>query len=363
MKEHFHPNFCLNGRNYAYEDLSEVAYSLVKEGEPYEQLIGDFLLDWLSYKSYIDQKTSGSTGEPKWIPIPKLSMVNSSKATSKRFDLEPGSHVLNCLGMETIAGKMMLVRAMVSGWKIDCIEPTANPLEYFREPLDLTAMVPLQLQNSLDKIQNVSKIIVGGAPMPSGLLASLPKSGTEIYESYGMTETASHIALRKLQAVPEDQNREEVLEPFEVIEGVHLETDERGCLVIHASHLSDKPFVTNDLVKLESDTHFRWLGRLDHVINSGGVKLVPEKLEDRMSAVLKDRFFLGSLPDKELGERLILVVETDTDPKPSLQALRDSGLFTKYEIPREVYGTPHFKETSFGKINRRDIVKEIIKGQ
>ncbi|WP_445382324.1 AMP-binding protein [Robiginitalea sp. IMCC43444] len=363
MKEHFHHEFYLNGRNYAYEDLSEVAYSLVKEGEPYEKLIGDFLLDWLSDSSFIDQKTSGSTGEPKWIQIPKISMVNSSKATSKRFHLEPGSRVLNCLGMETIAGKMMLVRAMVSGWKIDCVQPTANPLENFKQPLDLTAMVPLQLQNSLKKLRKVSKIIVGGAPMPSELLAALPKSGTEIYESYGMTETASHVALRKLKSVPEDQDREEVLEPFEAIEGVHFETDERSCLIIHASHLSDKPFVTNDLVKLEGETRFRWLGRLDHVINSGGVKLVPEKLEDRMSGMIKDRFFLSSLPDQELGEKMVLIVETDKDPNGYLQALRDSKQFSKYEIPREAYQIPHFEETSFGKINRRDIVKEIMKNR
>ncbi|MEJ2584834.1 MAG: AMP-binding protein, partial [Robiginitalea sp.] len=309
MKEFFNGAFTLNGIKVTYQDLSEVAYSLVKEGDAYEQEIGDFLLDWVSDREEIRMQTSGSTGAPRDIFMPKNAMVHSALATGKYLQLDERTRALLCLPARSIAGKMMLVRALVLGWKLSLKPPDSNPLEGLSAPVDFAAMVPMQLQASLDKLDKIATILVGGAPLSASLLAGIPDEGVSIYESYGMTETASHIALRKLCRVPEGKAPETVLPPFHALPGVEVSTDDRGCLCIRASYLPENPVVTNDLVQLESDESFRWLGRVDHVVNSGGVKLIPEQLETKMSPLIPRPFFLTGMPDDTLGEKLVLLVE------------------------------------------------------
>ena len=164
-----HPEFRLNGLYYTNEDLAAVAYSLIKEGEPYEGQAGNFLLDWLNDKDYVEVKTSGSTGPPKRIRIKKQQMINSARATGKFFDLGPGTTALHCLPVNFIAGKMMLVRAMLLGWKLDLELPKANPLDRIFKIYDFCAMTPFQLDNSLSRLHLIKKLIVGGGMVSENL--------------------------------------------------------------------------------------------------------------------------------------------------------------------------------------------------
>lgn len=358
MKEYFNTAFCLDGLRVSYEDLSEVAYSLVKEGEPFEKEIGDFLLDWISDESEILQHTSGSTGEPKPVRIAKLAMARSALATGEFLGLREGARALLCLPVAGIAGKMMLVRAMVLGWKLYLAPPSGNPLEALEQDMDFASMVPLQLYQSREHLDRVSTVLVGGGPISPELEALLPGMQVEIYESYGMTETASHVALRKLAPPDPAEEAAEKLPPFRALPGITFGQDKRGCLVIDAPYLSGEPIVTNDLVALEGEDRFRWLGRADHVVNSGGKKLIPEQLEARLGPLMRQRFFLAGLPDARLGEKLVLVVEGSAEPD-LLQTLRDSAGLKAHEVPREVFSLPEFALTETGKLDRPETLKRL----
>ena len=204
-----HLRFKLNNTYYDREDLMEVAYSFIKEGEAYEQSIGDFLMDWLNDKPFMYIRTSGSTGIPKRIRIQKQAMVNSAIASGDFFNISVGDTALHCLPAAYIAGKMMLVRAMILGLEIDLVEPNLTPLKDLRKDYDFSAMIPLQVQNSLSQLHQIKKLIVGGAPLSSSMVESLQDKPTEIFETYGMTETVTHIAAKKINNYSSTKEREE----------------------------------------------------------------------------------------------------------------------------------------------------------
>jgi O-succinylbenzoic acid--CoA ligase len=175
-----------------------------------------------------------------------------------------------------------------------------------------------------------------------------------------MTETASHIALRKLCRVPEGVPPESVLPPFRILPWVEISSDQRGCLSIQTSYLPENPLVTNDLVSLESDETFRWVGRIDHVVNSGGVKLIPEQIESKISPLIPTPFFLTGMPDETLGEKLVLLVEGQRDDS-LLEKIRESAEVDRYEIPREIHFLENFAHTPTGKINRPQTLRTLQK--
>lgn len=352
-----HPEFRLNGLFYNNEDLAAVAYSLIKEGEPYEGQAGNFLLDWLNDKDYVEVKTSGSTGPPKRIFIKKQQMINSARATGKYFDLGPGITALHCLPVNFIAGKMMLVRAMLLGWKLDLELPKANPLDRIFKIYDFCAMTPFQLDNSLSRLHLIKKLIVGGGAVSANLRNLVQGIGTEVYETYGMTETVSHIAARRIN--PKKKGQEEPV-PFTTLPNVNIDVDDRNCLVIDAPQLSNETLVTNDVVDLVSDKSFIWKGRIDNIINSGGVKLHPEEIEAKLAPIIAHRFFVTSLPDPALGEKLVLMVESEFSEvalhnlEREIKACRKLG---KFEVPKKIYFVEKFEETPNGKIHRANTLK------
>lgn len=361
MVTEFNTAFSFNGLPIAYADLSEVAYSLVKEGDPFEREIGDFLLDWISESEYILQRTSGSTGSPKEIYLPKKAMVKSALLTGGFLDLGEGTRALLCLPLSSIAGKMMLVRALTLGWELTVVAPERTPLWSLTEDFDFAAMVPMQLQASLKDIDRIGKILVGGAPVSKELREALAGKNTIVYESYGMSETASHIALRKLNP-PENADSPREVPAFQALPGITLEQDKNDCLVVHVPFLSKEPIQTNDLVSMQDAQSFYWLGRADHIVNSGGVKLVPELLESQLEPVLQRRFFLTGIPDAVLGEKLVLVAEGKPE-EGILAKVQDSGVLEKYEVPKAVYFLEAFKAGKSGKILRAEIVRELFKGE
>jgi o-succinylbenzoate---CoA ligase len=337
-------HFKLNGFHLNRKDLCRVAYSFIKEGDEHEKSVGDFILDWFDKKSYIELNTSGTTGNPKIIKIDKQAMLNSALATGDFFDLRPGDKALHCLPTKYIAGKMMFVRGFILGLDMDFVAPSSNPLLHNETKYDFVSMVPLQAQNSLTELKNVKKMIVGGAKMSKALEKSLSKLSTKGYETYGMTETITHIAAKKIGE-----------KAFSVLPNIKIYQDNRNCLVINAPKISEEIIVTNDLVELINENEFVFLGRIDNIINSGGIKLIPEQIEEKLSNKIHSRFFVAGIEDATLGEKLALIIEGEKQP---LDETIFDGL-DKYERPKEVFYVSKFIETQNGKIKRKEILERI----
>ncbi len=343
-----HPDFQLNGISLKVPALRELAIEFQETGELYEQELGAFILDWLNEKDYVYVNTSGSTGDPKSIKVLKKHMINSARATAKRFKLQAGTTALHCLPTRFIAGKMMLVRAVVLGWKLDLVPPKSNPLDQVFKRYDFSAMTPFQLDNSIARLHLLGKLIIGGGPFSQSLKDLIKESSTKIYETYGMTETITHIAVRRVNP----NKNPDTEAPFKTLSKVTVNQDERGCLVIKAPKVTSDPIVTNDLVKLISYKKFYWLGRLDNVVNSGGIKLFPESIEKKLAHQIDVPFIVGGEPDDTLGERLVLVMECDSFDASRL----NFEILDKYEVPKEIYCIPTFARTPNGKVKRSDIL-------
>jgi O-succinylbenzoic acid--CoA ligase len=347
-KKYLHKDFKWNGISFS---TKETLFQFVDKDFPE---ISIFIREWFDDSGVIHCKTSGSTGIPKEIGLDRLRMMNSAQATGNYFSLGPESRALLCLPLGYIAGKMMLIRAMVLGWHLDSIDPSSTPEIPRHVTYDFSAMVPLQLTNSLDQLKHIKTLIVGGGEVPSLLRPKIANLKTKIFATYGMTETITHIALMPLNksagfSVADNH--------FKGLPGVRFSTDPRQCLRIQVPYISEKEIVTNDMVELISETRFKWVGRYDNIINSGGVKLIPELIEEKFRDVIKGRFFFTAVPDQVLGEKLVLIVEGEQENN-FVQRLSDfqrqhSLDISKYEIPKNVYFTKKFKQTETGKVKRK----------
>ena len=339
-----HNHFKFNGVHLGREQLCTVAYSFIKEGADFQKALGDFLIDWFDDKTYIEMNTSGTTGAPKLIRVEKEAMVSSALSTGDFFDLNPGNKVLHCLPVDYVAGKMMFVRSFILGLDMDFVEPNSNPLEYNDDKYDFAAMVPLQAKNSLAKLTNIKKIIIGGVKIHKSLEQELVKLPNEIYETYGMTETITHIAAKRVGE-----------RAFTVLPNVTVSSNENNCLVVHAKKINPEPIVTNDIVEIVSDTQFVWLGRFDNVINSGGIKLIPEKIEEKLSTHIPRRYFVYGQADDVLGEKVVLYVEGE----PIAIDEEVFSVLDKYEKPKNIVFIPKFTVTATGKIVRKESIDSL----
>ena len=353
-----HKDFKLNGFSFSTEK------ELIQFSKTVAEPLYHFLNDWFSKDDFVIVKTSGSTGKPKDIQLQKEHMKNSAIATGNYFDLYPKTTALCCLPIDFIAGKMMIVRALVLGWHIDVVEPSSSPLDSIEKHYDFSAMVPLQLSNSLDDMHKVYILIVGGGVVSNELQESLQSLTSHVYATYGMTETITHIAVQQLNIfphspVPSKEQIEKYQSHYHVLPNVSISTDNRGCLVINAPKVSGEKVVTNDVVEIISDEEFIWKGRYDNVINSGGIKLHPEEIEKKLSSVIEQRFFVIGIPDEKLGEKLVLVVEGEEDTATSNRVINLKKL-SKFEIPKSVFFVSEFVETETGKIQRKETLLKIF---
>ncbi|MEM1124583.1 MAG: AMP-binding protein, partial [Bacteroidota bacterium] len=276
--------------------VRDLPFSTEKEADWIDQLQA-LLLDWISEEETIKVQTSGSTGTPKQIMLSKERMLNSALMTGKYFDFKSGQKALLCLPCDYIAGKMMVVRALAWGLDLQLVPPSSNPMKTINDAIDFAAMVPMQVQNVLEntpeKFQLIRQLIIGGGKVNNALLEQLQVLPTACFATYGMTETITHVAIKVLNG-PEKTNH------FEALNRIKFSLDNRNCLVIDAPKLNPEKVITNDIVKLKSPQIFEWLGRFDNVINTGGVKVFPEKIEEKIGSLLSNRFFITSLPDKKL---------------------------------------------------------------
>lgn len=313
----------------------------------------DFMMEWLSDNDYVVAHTSGTTGKPKFINLPKKLMKKSALSTVSFLGLMSGDSALLCLSVDYIAGKMMVVRAMECGLNLVMCEPSIEALAALTEKIDFAAMVPYQVSQAMDKFpdifSNIDSLIIGGASVSSNLLRDIQHINTKCFSTYGMTETMSHIALMSLNC-PKDKE-------YRCLPGIDISIDERCCLVI--TSWGGETIVTNDIVDIVGVNRFIWKGRYDNVVNSGGVKLIPEILEAKVSGLLEDRYVFSSVHDNKLGEKLILVIESEPYSEDKLTALnqRLNKKLGKYEIPKQIVFIEKFKETTSGKIVRNGIFK------
>ena len=343
IKSPFHSAFKLQGKSFnSKEELIDFSKENAVE-------VAGFLMDWYNKESFVEVKTSGSTGNPKIVQLQKAHMINSAKATGEYFNLPESTSALLCMSPNYIAGKMMLVRAITLGWHLDIVEPASNPLKNLEKQYDFSAMVPLQLHNSLGEIHKIKTLIVGGGAVSEELLGKIQNSKTEMFATYGMTETITHIAVKRINQL---RHAEFVsASHYKTLQSIKISVDKRGCLVIDAPKISEEKVITNDLVELISETEFKWLGRIDNVINSGGIKLIPEQIEEKLARIVKNRFFVAGFFDAVLGEKLILICEgiKNDDLLKEIQHLQT---LSAYEIPKGIYFLENFMETETKKIDR-----------
>ncbi|MAN60223.1 MAG: O-succinylbenzoic acid--CoA ligase [Flavobacteriaceae bacterium] len=350
----FHPSFTFNGLHYeSADELLHFAKKLKDHGDDYEIHMGKFLEKWLGPDTHILVKTSGSTGKPKKISLSKSAMIHSARATATYFKLGENTSALLCLPANFIAGKMMLVRAMVLGWQLHVVAPEKDALTQYDNDYDFVAMVPYQVYFSLPALKKVKKLIIGGGPITSDLEQKLQHVPTEAFATYGMTETVTHIAIRRI-------NGPARTEVFSALPTVKFSVDTRNCLRIQAPGIIEEDIVTNDVVKLISATSFEWLGRYDNVINSGAVKVFPEKVEEKLAAHITYPFIIASEIDEALGERIILILEKRDEALLPNYAQAFATLHP-YEKPKRIYTVSEFPYTETGKVKRNDVIQMLRK--
>jgi len=331
----------------------------------YEQETLRFCQEWATGKLEFIRHTSGSTGPPKALLLSRQHMQASARMTGKALGLRTGDRALVCLNTRYIAGTMMLVRGMELQLEMTVIEPGSNPLLDFPAEtiFDFTALVPLQLETILVQspekrpvLDRMKAILVGGAPVSGALEKKIQSIQSPVYSTYGMTETVSHVALRRLNG-PEKSDR------YTTLEGVRIGTDSRQCLWVAAPSTGHQTIQTHDLVELTGPDTFRWLGRADNVINSGGVKIQPEKTEQALDRVLTRmqlsvRFLVFGLPHSTWGQMLCVALESPP-LSPKREELLKQGLAERterYEMPRHFFYQPVFPETPSGKIDRKKLI-------
>lgn len=308
--------------------------------------LNDFADEWFSGSDYIIAHTSGSTGTPKEIRLPKSDMRVSALATNKRFNINAASTIAAPLSVNYIAGKMMWVRANEAGCKLLDL-PVSNEVKVDCD-IDLLAIVPSQVESLLsqkDASGRIKNLIIGGAPLGKNLRRLLIDNGFNAFMTYGMTETCSHVALSKIS---DDNNY------FEAMPGICFNVDSRGCLVINAPQYSFKQLVTNDLVKLIDSASFEWTGRYDNVINSGGIKISPERLENTIKELIDIELYIVGEPDNKWGQVAVMIFEGKAEDIQPIQELLRSKLDHRL-CPKRLIAVDSLPRTSNGKIQRKTI--------
>lgn len=338
----------LNHQTYL---LHQTDWQKVKNSNPnaWWQRIVEFLENWADYSPVLKLKTSGSTGKPKTIELKKEHMWVSAKKTCEFFGLQSNSTGLLCLSADYIAGQMMLVRTLFSGMNLLCLEPTGNPVKNLESTIDFCAMVPLQVKQSLetpDKFKLIKHLIIGGGPVNHSLIKQLKKHPVKVFETFGMTETLSHIALKQVAPLTE--------KAFTSLSGIRLSVSDKNYLQVSYPEMEIHAMETNDVVELHSENSFTWLGRLDFVINSGGIKIHPERVEKLLESLVHHPFCIIGKPDEKLGEKAVLVLEGEAfDTVDLMQRMKQ--MLPLYQCPKEICFVKNFPKTDSGKIKRSEL--------
>lgn len=345
--------YSINGQNYRRDELLAFCQIMMREASPWESDLYRFIDLWLGDSPIIPMFSSGSTGDPKTIEFSRVAVEASARASIDFFGLQEGDRVLLCLPIRYVAARLMVVRALVGGLDLCVVPPSGNPLAHVGTDLAFAAMVPLQVMDVLaqtpQQFNLVDKLIVGGSAVTPQLKRQLQNVTTQVWETYGMTETLTHVAVRQI-------NGNNQTECFGALPGVSFSVDTNGCLVIDVPRITPLPMVTRDMVRLIDSSHFELLGRYDNVINSGGIKLQPEVIEARLRPFIPGLFVVMGMPDARLGEKVVLVAERSPEPLDLRMIMVTSGL-GKYEKPKEIIFVEKIPVGENGKILRRQLLQ------
>ena len=332
--------------------------------------LDEFLEEWNNPSPYVHVQTSGSTGDPKPMLVEKSRMLASARRTNDFLGLRPGDTALLCMSLDFIAGKMMVVRALERGLTLVCVEPSGHPLRHNGDcpqcvalndqtPLSFAAMVPLQVYNSLqvpeekERLQQIRHLIIGGGAIDDALAAELKSFPNAVWSTYGMTETLSHIALRRLSG----PDASDWYTPFP---SVTVSLSDEDTLIINAPEVCPEPLITNDIANLslgpgpnDGFPQFRILGRRDNTICSGGLKIQAELLERQLRPHLSSPFLITKRPDEKFGEIVVLLTEGSTDDA----RLVCERVLPQYHHPRAYVHVAHIPLTATGKPARHEAEK------
>jgi O-succinylbenzoic acid--CoA ligase len=341
--------------------FSPLIDELVEPSSEFERQVQTFCAAWKSGQSSFLFHTSGSTGEPKPIWVNRPAMVASALATGNWLNLKPNDVALACLPVQYIAGAMVLVRAMVLDLRVCLVEPSVNPLENLAPiSIQLASFVPNQwhaILNSHSKLSSffseAKGILLGGATLSEELRNQSVGLSYPIYETYGMTETVSHVAYKSLGETY-----------FKAFDSIQLQVDQRDCLKINGLVTGNEWIQTNDVVRFHDSSSFELVGRIDRVINSAGRKIHPEPMEKFISSqdFQPRAYFLDAIPDTVLGQQLCLFYTgewSQVDQENLRQALRNQ--FDSWQLPKQFIQLPNFQFTSSGKIDRLKSVALYLK--
>jgi O-succinylbenzoic acid--CoA ligase len=337
-------------------DFNNLNINQLSPSSEFEMKIKNFVEEWFSDSETVKIQTSGSTGTPKIFNIEKKKMINSAVMTVDFLRLKQGDTALICLPIEYISGKMMVVRSIVKKLKLILTDSSLQPLKNIDHEIDFCAMTPLQVENSLDKLHLIKNLIIGGAAVSESLKNKIFNSklnyqaSNRIFETYGMSETLSHIGLKQIFPEVEDY--------FTIFENIDISKDERGCLTIFAPDLNVEVLQTNDLVEIKNKNQFRFLGRIDNVINSGGAKIFPEQLESLVKKEIPNEVVFLGIPDESLGQKLILIVEEEQS-QDLINKILKIPFEKNFHKPKEIIFIEKIPRTPNGKINRIELT-EII---
>lgn len=320
-----------------------------------------FLREWHSDDKCLTVHTSGSTGTPKLLRVEKRRMEASARMTCNFLGLSSHDTALLCMPLQYIAGKMVVVRSLVAGMKIVNVTPSTRPLAQLSEVPTFAAMVPLQVAcsvenaNDLEKLQHIHNLIIGGGAVDQSLAEKLRHFPNAVWSTYGMTETLSHIAMRRISGKDIDNY-------YSPLPGIRVWLNRESCLCIEAPQLFEGELATHDVAELAPDgRRFRILGRIDNVIDSGGIKIQAEEVERMARPWSPFPFAVTSRPDPKLGEAIVMAVEAT--PSPETEALLSSfksnleQQLPRYWRPRSYAIVPSLPMTGTGKIARAELRK------
>ena len=318
----------------------------------------EFLEEWNNDSPYVEVKTSGSTGEPKRMLVEKQRMRASARITCDFLGLKAGDTALLCMPLNYIAGKMMVVRAIERDLKLVVVEPSGHPLVKQGDGFTFAAMVPMQVYNSLqvpeerERLKQIKHLIIGGGAIDEAMAEELKTFPNHVWSTYGMTETLSHIALRRLSGP-------EASEWYTPFPSVSVSLNEEGCLVIDAPEVCRERLVTNDIAELSTDNQsFRILGRKDNVICSGGIKIQAEEVERMLKAHLRVPYLISKRPDKKFGEVVVMLTEGDVEEAKTVC----EAVLPKYQRPKVYIHVSEIPLTETKKPARRQ-AEELAKGE
>ena len=343
----------IEGIFYTHWEIAMIRMNIPTDKQSFRQELFTFLSEWFNHQPTVLVHTSGSTGKPKPMRVEKERMMESACLTCSFLGLKENDTALLCMPLQYIAGKMVVIRSLVAGLNLLPVTPSGHPLKNLKKAPVFAAMIPMQVYNSLqvpeekELLKQIKHLIIGGGAIDSALAQALKDFPNQVWSTYGMTETLSHIALRRV-------NGTEASEWYTPFESVSIRLSQENTLIINAPKVCDKVLYTNDIAELNDQGQFRILGRKDNIINSGGVKIQIEQVEATLKKHFHTPFMITSAPDAKFGEIVVLLIENNPGSRDTYERIQKicEDVLPAYWCPKRIIPVENLPLTETGKPDR-----------